>query len=161
MQAIQVKKPAGLDDLFLVEQEARAPREGEVSVRIKASSLNYHDYVVAIGGIPCEDNRIPMSDGAGFVEAVGAGVTEFAVGDQVVSCFFPYWQDGEPQPHKMIGVPGDGADGFGCQDLSAKLAAIFILCVPIGYSIRCNRGLETFIQLRIAEFHALIYCKLR
>jgi NADPH:quinone reductase-like Zn-dependent oxidoreductase len=132
MQAIQVKKPAGLDNLVLVEQEARAPREGEVSVRIKASSLNYHDYVVAIGGIPCEDNRIPMSDGAGFVEAVGAGVTEFAVGDQVVSCFFPYWQDGEPQPHKMIGVPGDGADGFAAEYVT--MPAIAFTRAPTAYS---------------------------
>jgi NADPH:quinone reductase-like Zn-dependent oxidoreductase len=123
MKAIQLKKPAGLDNLVLVEQEARAPREGEVCVRIKASSLNYHDYVVAIGGIPCEDNRIPMSDGAGSVEAVGAGVTEFAVGDQVVSCFFPYWQDGEPQPHKMIGVPGDGADGFAAEYVTMPATA--------------------------------------
>jgi NADPH:quinone reductase-like Zn-dependent oxidoreductase len=123
MKAIQLKKPAGLDNLVLVEQEARAPGEGEVCVRIKASSLNYHDYVVAIGGIPCEDNRIPMSDGAGFVEAVGAAVTEFAVGDQVVSCFFPYWQDGDPQPHKMIGVPGDGADGFAAEYVTMPATA--------------------------------------
>ena len=132
MKAIQLKKPAGLDNLVLVEQEARAPREGEVCVRIKASSLNYHDYVVAIGGIPCEDNRIPMSDGAGFVEAVGAGVTEFAVGDQVVSCFFPYWQDGEPQPHKMIGVPGDGADGFAAEYVTMPATAF--TRAPASYS---------------------------
>jgi hypothetical protein len=33
-------------------------------VRVRASSLNYHDYLVVIGGIPPE-GRIPMSDGAG------------------------------------------------------------------------------------------------
>lgn len=40
------------------------------------------------------ENRIPMADGAGEVIAVGADVSEFKVGDSVVSTFFPDWIDG-------------------------------------------------------------------
>ncbi len=40
--------------------------------------------------------RIPMADGAGEVTAVGEGVMELAVGDAVVSTFFPTWLAGEP-----------------------------------------------------------------
>ena len=47
--------------------------------------------------MPQSERRIPMSDGAGEVIAVGPGVNEFAVGDQVVSTFFPQWLDGEVQ----------------------------------------------------------------
>jgi hypothetical protein len=36
-----------------------------------------------------------MSDGAGIIEAVGIEVTDFAVGDQIVSTFFLYWQQGD------------------------------------------------------------------
>jgi NADPH:quinone reductase-like Zn-dependent oxidoreductase len=53
-----------------------------------------------------------MSDGAGEVLAVGEGVKEFAVGDLVVSTFFPKWLDGEAPTDGFVGVPGDGADGY-------------------------------------------------
>src|SRR5690606_167788 len=97
MKVVKLAKPGGLDRLQMIDApEPDAPGPGEILVRIHASSLNYHDYGIASGRMPTEDGRIPMSDGAGVVEAVGAGVTEFAVGDAVVSCFFPLWQDGEP-----------------------------------------------------------------
>ena len=82
-------------------------------MRIEASSLNFHDLGVVSGRRPMPDGRIPMSDGAGHVEAVGEGVTEFAPGDLVVSCFFPDWRDGKTG---MVGhferTPGDGIDGY-------------------------------------------------
>ena len=97
MQALTLAKPGGLDKLRLVEQrDPGAPGAGEIRVRIHASSLNFHDLGVVTGRMPSADGRIPMSDGAGVVEAVGAGVTAFAPGDHVVSLFFPDWADGEP-----------------------------------------------------------------
>ena len=55
-----------------------------------------------------------MSDGAGVVEAVGECVAEFRLGDHVVSCFFPQWQDGLPREPvgDFAGTPGDGINGF-------------------------------------------------
>jgi NADPH:quinone reductase-like Zn-dependent oxidoreductase len=53
-----------------------------------------------------------MSDGAGLVEAIGDGVTQFQPGDRVVSCFFPTWQDGAPALGDFSSVPGDGIDGY-------------------------------------------------
>ncbi|HEY7775933.1 MAG TPA: NAD(P)-dependent alcohol dehydrogenase [Kineobactrum sp.] len=118
MRAIQLAKPGGLDNLQLSEREPRAPGYGEISVAVKASSLNFHDYVVAIGLLPTEDGRIPMSDGAGVVTAVGEGVTGFAVGDKVLSCFFPNWLDGRPAFEKLLQVPGDHADGFAAEQVT-------------------------------------------
>lgn len=113
MKAIKVKKPGGLDRLTVADiGEADGPGAGEIRVRLHASSLNYHDYAVAAGAIPTDDGRIPMSDGAGVVEAVGQGVSEFRTGDNVVSCFFPYWQDGVPPHGNFSHVPGDGLDGY-------------------------------------------------
>jgi NADPH:quinone reductase-like Zn-dependent oxidoreductase len=113
MKAIQLTQPGGLDRLHVVDIEgpdALAP--GDVLVRIHASSLNFHDFAVVSGRMPTQDGRIPMSDGAGVVEAVGEGVREFAVGDHVVSCFFPLWQDGPAAIADFSTTPGDGVDGY-------------------------------------------------
>ena len=131
MQAIQLNQPCGLDNLALVDLDARDPGPGEIRVRNHATSLNFHDYVVVIGLIPTEDKRIPMSDGAGVVEAVGEGVTDFAVGDRVMSCFFPNWEDGETSATRLSGVPGDMADGFAAE--SVTMAASAFTHMPAGY----------------------------
>ncbi|MFT4768772.1 MAG: NADPH:quinone reductase-like Zn-dependent oxidoreductase [Glaciecola sp.] len=122
MQCIQITKPGGLDQLKLCEASSRAPQAGELQVRVHASSLNFHDYLVAAGLLPVGEGRIPMSDGAGEVVAVGEGVSDFAVGDRVMSCFFPNWQEGEATLEGLLGVPGDHEDGFASQSvtMSAK-----------------------------------------
>lgn len=113
MKVITLRSPAALDNLQLIDGAAPGePGPGELRVRVHASSLNFHDYAVAIGMLPAADGRIPMSDGAGVVEAVGAGVDEFKVGDHVVSCFFPGWLDGEPTVRDFATTPGDGVDGY-------------------------------------------------
>ena len=112
MKVVTVKSPGGLDRLDVGEQPAPGePGPGEIRVRIHASSLNYHDYGVVSGAMPTEDGRIPMSDGAGVVEALGEGVDEFKVGDSVVSGFFPSWQTGPALVGDFKTVPGDGVDG--------------------------------------------------
>jgi NADPH:quinone reductase-like Zn-dependent oxidoreductase len=73
-----------------------------------------------------------MSDGAGEVVAVGEGVNEFAIGDHVVSTFFPGWQEGQPEIDDMGTVPGDGVDGFARQQVT--MAAIGFTHAPKGYS---------------------------
>jgi NADPH:quinone reductase-like Zn-dependent oxidoreductase len=116
MKAMVVRAPGGLDRLELVElSDPGAPGPGEIRVRVHATSLNFHDYAVAKGLRTAADRRILMADGAGVVEAVGAGVTEFATGDKVVSCFFPQWQNGEATVGDFSGVPGDGIDGYACE----------------------------------------------
>lgn len=124
MNVIHVNKPGGLDKLSIAERDTRAPDAGEIQVRIHASSLNFHDYCVAIGLLPTEDLRIPMSDGAGVVEAVGEGVTEYAVGDKVMSAFFPDWADGRADDmQKISAVPGDTIDGFAAETVTMPIQA--------------------------------------
>jgi NADPH:quinone reductase-like Zn-dependent oxidoreductase len=113
MKAVIARKPSRLDTLEVIDlPDPGTPGPGQIRVRLHANSLNYHDYAVANGALPTEDRRILMSDGAGIVEAAGAEVTEFAVGDHVVSVFFPYWQDGVPPHGNFSHVPGDGIDGY-------------------------------------------------
>ncbi len=132
MRTIQLQKPGGLDRLQVTDTERQAPGRGEIVVRVRASSLNFHDYAVVTGMIPTPDGRVPMSDGAGEVIEVGEGVSEFAVGDKVVSTFFPHWMDGEPDRAVMGDVPGDGADGFAREYVTAPTTAF--TRAPAGYS---------------------------
>jgi len=113
MKAIRLQGSGGLERLTVAEMdEPGSPQEGEILVRLHASSLNYHDYLVALGKISTVDGLIPLSDGAGIIEQIGEGVSEFAVGDHVVSCFFPEWQNGEAISSDFAKTPGDGLDGY-------------------------------------------------
>lgn len=113
MKAIRTGATAGLDNLTLADiADPGAPGPGAIRVRLHANALNFHDYAVAVGAIPAAAGRILMSDGAGVVEAVGEGAQEFAVGDHVVSCFFPLWMGGPPPHGSFAHVPGDGIDGY-------------------------------------------------
>jgi NADPH:quinone reductase-like Zn-dependent oxidoreductase len=113
MRGVRLRAPASLDNLTLTDLlDPGDPGPGEIRVRLAASSLNFHDYAVVMGMIPAADGRIPMSDGAGTVEAVGEGVTQFKPGDTAVSIFFPEWIDGAPPATAFRGVPGDGIDGY-------------------------------------------------
>ncbi|MBN3823773.1 NAD(P)-dependent alcohol dehydrogenase [Burkholderia sp. Ac-20384] len=133
MKAITLHSPAGLDNLRRVElPDPGEPARGEIRVRIHASSLNFHDLLVVLGRIPTADGRIPMSDGAGVVEAVGEGVTEFAVGDSVVSTFFPHWINDAPTVSGFSTTPGDGVDGYARE--SVVLPTHWFTRAPRGYS---------------------------
>ena len=47
----------GLDNLKIIETDSPTPKAGEILVRWHATSLNYHDYLVAVGGIKVPENR--------------------------------------------------------------------------------------------------------
>jgi NADPH:quinone reductase-like Zn-dependent oxidoreductase len=130
---MRLRSPGGLEHLVLGEEAAISPpAAGEIAVRLHASSLNYHDYFVAKGLIPTADGRIPMSDGAGVVSAIGPGVSEYKVGDAVVSTFFPNWRSGEPEVAKLSIVPGDRNDGYAREEVVAPQA--HFTHAPHGYS---------------------------
>lgn len=133
MKVAALKKPGGLDAIEIVERDRPEAGPGEILVRVTASSLNYHDYVVAIGGIPTDDGRILMSDGAGQVVAVGEAVSDWKPGDTAVSLFFPRWPDGSGEMTRRLGVPGDHADGFAAEYVAAPASAF--TRTPKGYSM--------------------------
>jgi NADPH:quinone reductase-like Zn-dependent oxidoreductase len=113
MKVVALRSPAGLDRLVLEDRpDPGEPGPGEIQVALHGNSLNFHDLGVVTGRMPAADGRVPLADGAGVVESVGVGVTEFTPGDVVVSCFFPDWQDGPPTIGDFSRTPGDGIDGF-------------------------------------------------
>ncbi|RUV03661.1 NAD(P)-dependent alcohol dehydrogenase [Mesorhizobium sp. M6A.T.Cr.TU.017.01.1.1] len=112
MRLIRLKAPGGLENLKLVEEDCPKPGPGELLVRIRACSLNFHDSMVALGNKPCADGRIPLSDGAGQVIAASDDVQQFKAGDAVVSTYWPHWLAGEPTPANKTGELGDDVDGY-------------------------------------------------
>src|SRR5699024_11469037 len=63
--------------------------------------------------------------GVGGVEGVGEGVTEFAVGDHVVSTFFPVWPAGPAfaDVGHFRNVPGDGKQGMAAEYVVRPVSA--------------------------------------
>jgi NADPH:quinone reductase-like Zn-dependent oxidoreductase len=82
------------DEVLAVEEVDRPePKHDEVLVRVRAASLHADVWHVVAGvplllrlmgnGLGKPKHRIPGTDLAGIVEAVGSAVTRFAVGDEV------------------------------------------------------------------------------
>jgi NADPH:quinone reductase-like Zn-dependent oxidoreductase len=115
MSSLAMVMPGPGQPLELVERPVPQPAPGEVVVRVRASSLNYHDLVNLKGVIPGPWPRVPMSDGAGEVVAVGDGVSGWRVGDRAMGSFHPRWLDGRLTRDRRRVVPGDTEDGWLCQ----------------------------------------------
>ncbi|MDF1732374.1 MAG: NAD(P)-dependent alcohol dehydrogenase [Minwuia sp.] len=113
MKAALLTTP-GIANLTITDMAEPEPGPGEVKVRIRASSLNYRDLITVEGGYGSkqkQDGLIPLSDGAGEVASVGAGVTAFKPGDRVTPIFFPDWLGGEPTAQGMARALGGSAQG--------------------------------------------------
>jgi NADPH:quinone reductase-like Zn-dependent oxidoreductase len=98
--------------LALRSAEAPAPKSNEVVVRVHAVSLNHRDLYVLQGVYGGDaSGRVPVSDGAGEVVALGPGVKRFRVGDRVATTFFESWVDGPPTPAAVSRARGGEAPG--------------------------------------------------
>ena len=114
MRAWQIVGEGGIDALELVEKRSPEPAPGQVKVRVRANSINYRDLnaVRAPARMGLAFPRIPNSDGAGDVTAVGAGVSGIATGDRVAGCFFQNWAAGEVSAAVMASAQGGALDGM-------------------------------------------------
>ena len=83
------------------------PAEGEVRIRVRAASVNGFDLAVAAGYTKdYMEHRFPLvlgKDFAGEVDAVGAGVGDYALGDRVFGTVTkPYLGDGSFAEHVTV-----------------------------------------------------------
>jgi NADPH:quinone reductase-like Zn-dependent oxidoreductase len=113
MRVYEIQK-FGLDDLALIERSEPQPKPSEVVIKVRAVSLNYRDLLMIKGQynprLPLP--RVPVSDGAGEVVAVGESVTRVQVGERVMGNFFQRWIDGRPTPEKTRSALGGDVDGM-------------------------------------------------
>ncbi len=83
MKAIQVRETGGAEKLELAEIGIPSPGPGQALIHIAAIGVNFIDIYFRIGLYKAETPFTPGNEGAGTVEAVGPGVTEFVPGDRV------------------------------------------------------------------------------
>ena len=75
------------DDLTLAEIPDPVAGPGEVVVRIEAAALNFFDTLIIANKYQTKPPLpfSPAAECAGTVEALGGGVTKFAIGDRVMA----------------------------------------------------------------------------
>ena len=115
MRAYQLPKGgAGIEALARVDLPEPKPQHRQVLVKVGACSLNFRDLGIVRGTyrMPVRDQVVPLSDGAGEVVEVGAGVTRVKAGDKVAGCFFQRWPGGEPSQNVQASALGGSIDGM-------------------------------------------------
>lgn len=94
MRSIVYRETGSPSVLTLVERPLPQPAENEVRVRIAVSGVNPTDWKSRQGSAPGRPldfpEIVPNQDGAGLIDAVGAGVTGFSVGDRVWTVIAAY-----------------------------------------------------------------------
>jgi NADPH:quinone reductase-like Zn-dependent oxidoreductase len=107
-------KQFGVDRLERVELPMLQIAPGMVLIKVHAVSLNYRDLMVVKGlynpnmALP----RIPCSDGAGEVVAIGDGIGRVNVGDRVCGIFMQRWLDGPLTAERSKPALGGDVDGM-------------------------------------------------
>ena len=87
MKALRSHATGGPETLTLDEVETPVPAKGEVLIAVKACAINFPDTLIIRDMYQFKPERpfAPGGELAGVVEAVGEGVTEYAVGDHVMA----------------------------------------------------------------------------
>jgi len=114
MRLYEIRETKGIDSLTAVERDVPKVWPGQVLIRVHAVSLNYRDLLILLGryarGLKLP--LVPMSDGAGEVVEVGAGVTRVKRGDRVAGIFMPTWFSGDVSPYTARTALGGSVDGM-------------------------------------------------
>lgn len=85
MKAITIPEPGGPEALALSDVDAPEPEAGEVRIAVAAAGVNRADVLQRQGNYnpPPGQTEIPGLEVSGVIDAVGEGVTEWVVGDEV------------------------------------------------------------------------------
>ena len=132
MHAWLCENPVGVDALTWKELPTPSPKAGEVLIEIKAASLNFPDLLIVQNKYQMKPELpfVPGSEYAGVVVAVGDGVTQLAVG-QNVACL-------------------SGTGGFGTHAIAP---AALCMALPDGFG---HIDAAAFIMIYATSHHALL-----
>src|SRR5262249_39094741 len=113
MKALVIQSGFGIENLGFADRPEPTPGPGQVLVRVRAASLNYRDLMMVKGQYNprLKMPRVPGSDAAGEVVAVGPGVTAYKPGDRVIGCFMQNWTDGPVSDAASKSALGGELDG--------------------------------------------------
>ncbi|MDR7254772.1 NADPH2:quinone reductase [Nocardioides sp. BE266] len=104
MRAVVYTESGDSSVLELVEREAAEPGPGEVRVRIVRAGVNPTDWKFRAGGMGelAFPEIVPGQDGAGVIDAIGADVTDLAVGDRVWTMLAQHTRPGGTAQEQVV-----------------------------------------------------------
>lgn len=111
MKVCQVQDVWSIDHLCVAERPTPAVGPGQVRLRMHAAALNYRDLLVPQRGYGSRMQALPLvmlSDGVGTVDQLGAGVTQYRLGQRLCPLLWTRWAGGPPDAFKLD-------QGLGCE----------------------------------------------
>jgi NADPH:quinone reductase-like Zn-dependent oxidoreductase len=128
VKAIRIHEEGGPEVLRYEDVPDPVAGDGAILVRLAAASLNHLDVWVRMGLPSVPKPRILGADGAGIVEALGAGVDGFTAGDRVV--LNPGLEHGH-----TISVLGEHSDGTHCELIAVPAEQAFLLDDALSFEV--------------------------
>lgn len=111
--AIVIRRTGGVDELRIEEITQNAPTEGKVTIQQTAIGVNHTDINHRNGNYPLKMPFIPGTEAVGVITDLGAGVTEFNVGDRVVYATGPvgsYRESRNVLAEHVVKIPDEVSD---------------------------------------------------
>ena len=125
----------GIANLKQMERPDPKPGPGQIVVRVRAVSLNFRDLLVTKGmynpKMPLP--RIPCSDGAGEVIAIGDGVSRVKVGDRVAAIFHQKWFSGPISETVARSALGGEIDGMMAEQVLLSEEGVVAIPAHLSY----------------------------
>ena len=127
MKAVRIHEDGGPDVLVLEDVPDPVAGDGEVLIRLRASALNHLDVWIRKGLPSVPKPRILGADGAGVVEALGAGVSGFEPGQRVVI------NPGVMAANGAIHVVGEHGDGTNAELIAVPATNVYPIPDNLSY----------------------------
>ncbi len=130
MQAIRIHELGSAEKMRLEDISVPMPGPGEVRFHVEAAGLNFIDTYKRSGLYPMPLPFIVGQEAAGVITAVGAGVTEFHVGDRVatVSANGAYAQEAIAPAAQLVRVPAGVTSANAAAVLLQGMTAHYLAC---------------------------------
>ena len=123
-------------DLHAVERPEPVPGHGEAVMRVRATGINARDLTImhgSLGKTVMPHTRVPLSDNAGDIIAVGPGVENVQVGDRVTMTHYWQWLDGDWHASMAEQDYSATLDGFLAEQVVVPAAALIRLPDSMSY----------------------------
>lgn len=134
MRAVRLHEFGGPEVLRLEELARPAPGAGEVLVRLRAAALNHLDVWVRLGSLPVKLPLVPGSEGAGVVEAAGAGVRGWEPGARVaVGPWIYSGGAGGERPNLSLATLGVARDGCYAEYVAVPAGVLLPIAAELGF----------------------------
>lgn len=117
MRVYQIGAQKSFDTLMMVERPIPTPGPGQALIRVDYAGIAARDQGIVMNQFPVPpglrpETRIPLSEGAGEVIAVGAGETRIQPGQRVTSTHWATWVSGPWSPANYVADVGNTIDGW-------------------------------------------------